>query len=153
IRRSRAGVAAVVALIGVAVALGVAVTAEERALRVGTARAAADFDLIVGARGSPTQLVLGAVYLGPMTLDPVPGHVLQRLEREAGVVYAAPLAFGDSHRGFPMVGSTPDFVTAAGKRPLAEGRVFASLREVVLGADVNLRVGESFEATHGRVSG
>ena len=53
LRRSRAGAAAVVALIGVAVALGVAVTAEERALRAGTARAADAFDLVVGARGQP----------------------------------------------------------------------------------------------------
>ena len=62
-RRGRAGIAAVVAVIAVAVALGVVVTAQERALRQGSARAADSFDLVVGARGSPTQLILSAVYL------------------------------------------------------------------------------------------
>ena len=65
LRQSRASALAVVALIAVAVALGVAVTAEERALRSGTARAANDFDLVVGAKGSPVQLVLNSVYLEP----------------------------------------------------------------------------------------
>ena len=153
LRRSRAGAAAVVALIGVAVALGVAVTAEERALRAGTARAADAFDLVVGARGSPAQLVLSAVYLQPTLLDLVPGQVLKRLEQEPGIAYAAPVVFGDAHRGFPVVGSTVDFVTRGGGRALAEGRVFESEREVVLGADVSLAIGASFTPAHGRPAG
>src|SRR5262249_18319763 len=138
LRRSRAGAAAVVGLIGLAVALGVAVTAEERAVRSGTARAADAFDLGIAARGSPAQLAPSAVYLERTPIDLLPGRVLERIQGESGVVFAAPLVFGDSHRGFPVVGSTADFVTLGGGRRLAEGRVFASEREVVLGADVDL---------------
>jgi len=150
LRQSRGGALAIVALIGVAVALGVAVTAEERALRAGTARAADDFDLLVGARGSPIQFVLASVYLEPAPLDLVSGQVLGRLQDEAGTVFVAPLVFGDSHRGFPIVGSTSDFVTRGGARRLAEGRVFATAHEVVVGADVPVQVGASFVSTHGR---
>src|SRR5262245_61002342 len=150
LRQSAAGAVAIVALVAVAVALGVVTTAEERALRTGTARAADAFDLLVGARGSPTQLVLTAVYLEPTFLDLVPGRALEQIQRESGVDYAAPLVFGDSYQGDPIVGSTVDFVTRGGTREVAEGRVFRAEREVVLGADVSLAVGESFVPDHGR---
>ena len=63
LRRHRLGASAVVALIALAVALGVALGAQESALRRASARAADRFDLVVGAPGSPTQLVLTTVYL------------------------------------------------------------------------------------------
>src|SRR5262245_40831342 len=55
-------------LIAIAVAGGVAVSAPERALRSASARAADDFDLLIGAPGSQAQLVLTAIYLEPEAL-------------------------------------------------------------------------------------
>ena len=150
IRRSRLAVAAVIALIAVAVALGVAVSCQERALRVGSAAAAAPFDLLIGAKGSPTQLVLTTVYLQPALLDLVPGEALAALASESGVAYAAPLVFGDSYRGFPVVGSTADFLTRGNQVHPAEGRLFGSDREVVVGAHVPLEVGARFAPVHGQ---
>lgn len=152
IRRSRAGFMAVVGLIAVAVALGVAVSAQERALRTGSARAADAFDLLVGAPGSPTQLVLTSVYLQPAALPLVPGSVLKRLQEETGAVYVAPVAFGDRYRDYPVVGSTAAFVTLGGTRTPAEGRVFASEHEVVVGSDVRLALGDRFAPSHGVTS-
>ncbi len=149
IRRSRTGFLAVVGLIAVAVALGVSVSAQERALRTGSARAADAFDLLVGAPGSPTQLVLTSVYLQPAALPLVPGAVLKRLQQESGAVYVAPIAFGDRYRDYPVVGSTAAFVTLGGTRKPAEGRVFASEREVVVGADVGLALGARFAPVTG----
>ena len=51
--RHRTPYALFVLLIAVAVALGVAVSAQEAALRIGSARAADKFDLVVAAPGSP----------------------------------------------------------------------------------------------------
>jgi putative ABC transport system permease protein len=152
IRRSRSGFLAVVGLIAVAVALGVAVSAQERALRTGSARAADAFELLVGAPGSPTQLVLTSVYLQPAALPLVPATVLQRLQEEAGAAYVAPLAFGDRYRDHPVVGSTAAFVTLGGARTPAEGRVFAARHEVVVGADVGLRLSDRFAPGHGVTS-
>lgn len=149
IRRSRGGFLAVVGLIAVAVALGVAVSAQERALRKGSARAADAFDLLVGAPGSPTQLVLTSVYLQPAALPLVPGTVLQRLQEEPGVASVAPIAFGDRFRGFPVIGTTAPFATQGGKLSPVEGRVFAAEGEVVIGAEVSLRIGERFSPSHG----
>ncbi|HEY7540226.1 MAG TPA: ABC transporter permease [Methylomirabilota bacterium] len=149
LRRSRAGAIAAIGLVAVAAALGVAVSAQERALRQGSARAAAPFDLLVGRRGSPTQLVLATVYLQPDAIDLVPGATLARVQAEPGAARVVPLVFGDAYRGRPVVGASADFVTDGGRRPLAEGRAFTAMREVVVGADVALRVGESFVASHG----
>jgi len=148
-RRGRAGIAAVVAVIAVAVALGVVVTAQERALRQGSARAADSFDLVVGARGSPTQLILSAVYLQPTMLELLPGNEVLRLDAEGGVAWAAPLVFGDSWKGRPIVGSTASFVSAGGTRALAAGRMFAKESEVVVGASVPLGIGDLIAPAHG----
>ncbi len=149
LRRGRAAGLAVTVLIALAVCLGVAVSAQERALRRSSAAAAAPFDLIIGAPGSPTQLVLTTVYLQPAALELVAGSVLQRLQGDTGVAYAAPIAFGDFYRGFPIVGTTGDLVTAGGTRPLAAGRVFERVHEAVIGAAVALAPGDSFEPVHG----
>ena len=151
LRRSRAAAAAAIGLVAVAAALGVAVTAQERALRQGSARAADPFDLLVARRGSPTQLVLATVYLQPDAIDLVSAEALKRLQVDPGAARVVPLVFGDSHRGQPVVGASADFVTDGGRRPLAEGRVFAAMREVVVGWSVPLRVGASFAPTHGHV--
>lgn len=149
LRRSRLGAAAAIALIAVAVALGIAIAAQERAVRRGSARAADAFDLLIGRPASPTQLVLATVYLQPDAIDLVSGQTLTRLQAEPGAARVAPLVFGDSYRGHPVVGTSAEFVTDDGRRPLAEGRVFTAMREVVVGSAVPLRLGESFASTHG----
>ena len=150
IRRTRAGFVAVIALIGLAVALGVAVSAQERALRLGSARAADRFDLIVGANGSKTQLVLTTVYLEPAALSLVPGRLLAEISADPGVAFAAPVAFGDYYGMYPIVGSSADLVTSGGRAAPAEGRIFASLDEVVVGADVPLELGRRITPAHGK---
>lgn len=148
-RRSLGGVIAVICLIAVAVALGVAVSAQERALRDGSTRAADPFDLIIGARGSPTQLVLSTIYLQPGSVELIDGEILRTLTTTKGVKYASPIGFGDSYKGYPIVGSTTDFLTQGGKVKLAEGRLFKSMWEVVAGAKVKLNIGDVFSPTHG----
>ncbi len=150
-RRSLVGVIAVICLIAVAVALGVAVSAQERALRQGSTRAAKPFDLLIGAPGSPTQLVLSAVYLQPASVNLIDGEIMRKLTETEGVKYAAPLGFGDSYRGYPIIGTSAEFVTQGGAVELAEGRVFRSMWEVVAGANVKLEIGDEFSPSHGIV--
>ena len=63
LRQHAAATAAVILIIALATALGVAVSLSERGLRLGSARAAQAFDLVVGAPGSETQLVLSSTFL------------------------------------------------------------------------------------------
>jgi putative ABC transport system permease protein len=153
LRRASASAIAAITLVAVAVALGVAVTAQERALRVGSARAADPFDIVVGARGSPTQLVLSTIYLQRGALELVPGEIVDRVMAERGVSWAAPLAFGDSYRGAPVVGTTAAFLTHGGTRGLEHGRVFATRDEAVVGADVALALDARFSPAHGEPTG
>jgi putative ABC transport system permease protein len=136
-------------LIAVAVAVGIGISAQEAALRQSTARAADDFDLVIGAPGSQTQLVLTTVYLQPDALPLIDGGILNALARDERVKAAAPIAFGDSVRGYPVVGTTPVFAGRWGRLAPREGRVFAREGEAVIGADVQLRIGDSITPSHG----
>ncbi|MBB3771317.1 putative ABC transport system permease protein [Angulomicrobium tetraedrale] len=149
LRRQWAGALAILLLVALATALGVVVTLQERALRLGSARAADAFDLVVGAPGSETQLVLSSVFLQAAALPLLPGTVLAGLIADPRVAWAAPVGFGDFIEGYPIVGTTPALVEGIGG--LAQGRGFARLGEAVIGANVGMRLGDHFHPQHGRV--
>ncbi len=147
LRRLAAGALVIVLLVALATALGVAVTLQERALRLGSARAADRFDLVIGAAGSETQLVLSAIFLQAAPLPLVPGRLLDDLSADPRVAWAAPVGFGDFALGLPIVGTTEPLVASAG--PLTEGRSFADSGEAVVGAAVPLALGASVRPMHG----
>ena len=149
-RRNRLLVAITLALIAIAVAIGVAVIAQERALRQGSARAADDFDLLIGAPGSPTQLVLTSVYLKLQSIPLVSGKILAQATTAPGVRYAAPIAFGDNHDGYPIVGTIQDFANRGGTMPPSAGRLFAHRGEAVIGARVPLEISSVIHPEHGQ---
>lgn len=148
LRRLWAPALVVVLLVGLATALGVAVTLQERALRLGSARAADRFDLVIGAAGSEVQLVLSTVFLQPAPLPLAPGGLLARLGRDPRVAWAAPVGIGDSYDGYPVVGTTTALLDglAAGLR---EGRTFAAEGEAVVGGAVPLPLGFGLHPQHG----
>ncbi|MBA0179963.1 FtsX-like permease family protein [Pectobacterium carotovorum] len=150
-RRLWPGVLVVVLLIATATVLSISVSLQERALRMGSAKAADRFDLVIGAPGSETQLVLSSVFLQPSALTLVPAQVLTDLEKNPLVAWAAPVAFGDFYQGMPIVGTTPPLVTDNGKRQLTAGRVFNDGFEAVVGAQTGLTVGSTFSPIHGQV--
>ena len=136
-------------LVALAVAIGVAVGAQERALRQASARASDDFALLIGAPGSQTNLVLTSVYLQLEALPLIDGAVLNRLAADKRVAAVAPIAFGDVVNGYPVIGTTANFVTRWGRLAPAEGRVFADEDEAVLGSDVRLAMGADITPAHG----
>ncbi len=125
--------------------------AEERLVRD-----AAGVDLVVGAKGSPLQLVLAGVY----HLDVPPGNVpldaLAGLRANRLVAQAIPLSLGDSFRGFRIVGTEPEYL-ALHRATLAHGRAFEAPMQAVLGArvaaDAGLGVGARFLGSHGLAPG
>jgi putative ABC transport system permease protein len=149
LRRVWLGSLALVLLVGCAVGLGIFVTLEERALRLGSARAADRFDLIVGAMGSDVQLMLSTVFLQPAPLPLLPGAVLQRLARDPRVAWASPVGFGDSFEGRPVVGVAAALVTDGGRTAPVRGRVFEKLDEAVAGSSAGLDLGDEVKPMHG----
>lgn len=147
-RRNRSTTLLFTALVAAAVALGVAIMSQERALREGSARAADKFDLIVAAPGSQTDLLMSVVYLRPMAVELMqPADVTAVLTDERSE-WAAPIAFGDSVDGRPIIGTTAAFVDYISDG-LGDGRLFADMEEAIIGAAVPLDIGDRFEPTHG----
>lgn len=142
------GSAVLVLIVALAVALGVAVTLQERALRLGSARAADRFDLVIGAAGSENQLVLSSVFLQPSPLPLMDGSVLGKLSADPRVAWVAPVGFGDSYIGYPVVGTVSALIMNFGDG-LAEGKVFAREGEAVIGASVDLVIGDEIKPMHG----
>lgn len=149
LRRHWIGVAIVVLLIALATALGVAVTLQERALRLGSARAASAFDLVVGAAGSETQLILSSIFLQPAPLPLVSGQVMAKLKADPRVAWVAPVGFGDFVAGYPIVGTTQEIIDGLGS--VADGESFSHLGDAVVGAFVNRDIGSTFHPFHGTV--
>ncbi|MBV8657624.1 MAG: ABC transporter permease [Burkholderiales bacterium] len=113
-------------------------------------------DLVVGAKGSPLQLILSTVY----QVDIPPGNIpLKEANKIAKMPYVAntiPMALGDNLLGHRIIGTSPDYMKLyEGK--LAEGRLWNVSMEAVLGANVarqsHLKVGDEFASTHGLTPG
>lgn len=148
--RRHAGIALTfVGLIAVSVALGTGLIAQERGLRTGTAQAADNFDLIVAAPGSEVTAMLAAVYLQPAQVALIGGEDFAAIAAHPNVAMAAPIAFGDSWQGAPVVGTIPQFVTHLAGGALARGRMFEGLEEAIAGAAIPLELGDQFEPAHG----
>ncbi|MDQ0456916.1 ABC transporter permease [Rhizobium paknamense] len=148
LRRLWAGSLVICLLVALSVGLGFAVTLQERALRLGSARAADKFDLVIGAAGSETQLVLSSVFLQPAPLPLLGGDVLAALQADPRVDWAAPVAFGDSFMGTPIVGTTTKLIqsTTSG---FAAGHMFSHEGEAVVGSAVALHPGDTVKPMHG----
>ena len=114
-------------------------------------RDARGIDLVVGARGSESQLLLSSVHGLDNPTAPIGWSEAQEIAAQRGVRKAIPLAFGDHYFGFRVVGTTHDYVMLHGAS-LIEGRLWAKPMEAIVGADVAARlrprVGSTFEAVH-----
>ncbi|MGR3469335.1 MAG: FtsX-like permease family protein [Shimia sp.] len=147
VRRAPGTSALVVLLMAASLALGIALTAQERALREGSATATEPFPLIVAAPGGAETVMLATVFLQPTPLPLLDGATFNEIAAAPGATLAAPLAFGDSYEGRPIVGTVAALV--AHLSPQLEGRAWATSVEVVVGADVPLALSAVFEPAHG----
>lgn len=115
-------------------------------------RNAEGIDLVVGAKGSPLQLILSSIYHMDQPTGNVPLESVQMLRRDPAVRQVVPLALGDNFRGYRIVGSEPAYLGLYNAE-LAEGKIFGGQGEAVLGADVarNLGagLGQKFIGSHG----
>lgn len=139
-----------VLLIAVSVGMGAGLIAQERGLRIGTAKAADKFDLVVTAPGSEMTMMMAAVFLQPSDVPLLDGKTYNAIANHPRVEIAAPIAFGDSFGESPVVGTIADFVThlSDGHGDL-EGRMFENSLEAVAGAAVPLQIGDVFTPAHG----
>ncbi len=99
--------------------------------------------LLIGAKGSPLELVLNALYFES---DAPPMMAYREWQRVAESGLAIPLYNGFYARKFPIVGTTLDYLDFRGLE-IAIGRRMALIGECMVGADVSEALGLTAGAT------
>ncbi|MFD2907314.1 ABC transporter permease [Flavobacterium ardleyense] len=111
-----------------------------------------DVDLVLGAQGSPLQLILSSVYQVDAPTGNINYDSAKVWMQNPYVEKAIPLAFGDNYRGYKILGTTPDYLGKY-KATLAEGKMFEKNFEVVIGSDIaqklKFKIGDEFFGSHG----
>jgi putative ABC transport system permease protein len=109
-------------------------------------------DMVLGAQGSPLQLILSSVYQVDAPTGNIDYAEAKKWMHHPFVKTAIPLAFGDNYRGFRIVGTTPDYL-AKYNADVKNGKVFAKNFEVVIGSAIaskmGLKIGDKFFGSHG----
>ncbi|WP_372827823.1 ABC transporter permease [Polaromonas sp.] len=116
----------------------------------------AGIDVVVGAKGSPMQLILSGVFHLDVPTGNVPLAAVKALEQHPQVAKLIPLSLGDSISGFRIVGTIPAYI-AHYQASFAQGSVWAAPLQAVIGAQVaaqtGLKTGDRFVGSHGLGSG
>lgn len=127
-------------------------------VRAGFSQSVAGTDLVVGARTSPIQLMLYAIFRIGGATNNMGWDSAQTLARNPAVAWTIPISLGDSHRGFPVLATNGDYFRhfryGDGRAlQMAQGRPFADVFEAVLGAEVAARLhyklGDRIVLAHG----
>ena len=84
-------------------------------------RDAKGIDLVVGAKGSPAQLILSSVYHADIPTGNIALNSAKVWMDDPRVALAVPLSLGDSFRGFRIVGTTPDYLALTDATIAEEG--------------------------------
>lgn len=115
-------------------------------------RGTANIDLVVGAKGSPLQLILSSIYHVEEPTGNIPLSAMERLRHDPGVASLTPLALGDNFDGYRIVGTDQSFLPLYGAR-IVKGRSFSASSEAVMGAAVahntGAVLGQKFVGSHG----
>jgi len=127
-------------------------------VRDGFTQSVSGTDLVVGARTSPVQLMLYAIFRIGGATNNMGWDSALKLAKNPAVAWTIPLSLGDSHRGFPVLATNFDYFRhfhyGDGQAlQMAEGREFADVFETVIGAEVaqrlHYRVGDHIVLSHG----
>ena len=115
-------------------------------------RNVAGIDMVVGAKGSPLQLILASIYQIDSPTGNISMEEANRLTRSPLVKSTIPLSMGDSYQGYRIVGSNEKYL-AHFQAEFETGKVFSQAMEMVVGSKVaknlGLKVGDAFSSQHG----
>lgn len=116
----------------------------------------AGIDVVVGAKGSPMQLILCGVFHIDVPPGNIPLKAVKALEKNPLIASVIPISLGDNLRGFRIVGTSHAYVDHYGAM-LTQGRLWDAPMQVVVGSIVakklGMQVGNSFVGSHGLGAG
>jgi putative ABC transport system permease protein len=111
-----------------------------------------NIDLVIGAKGSPMQLILSSLYHVDNPTGNIPMSEANKLAENPLVQLATPISLGDNYRGHRIIGTDASFLELY-ELQLKEGKLWSKSFEVVLGAEVarkqNLKIGDQIFSAHG----
>ena len=111
-----------------------------------------DIDLVVGAKGSPLQLILSSIYYIDFPTGNIPLKEAKQLAKNPFVKRAVPLALGDNYQGIRIVGTDTNFISLYGLKTQS-GKFWKADLEATIGTNVatdqKLKVGDTFFGAHG----
>lgn len=109
-------------------------------------------DMVLGAKGSPLQLILSSIYQIDSPTGNIPLEEAEKLTRNPMIKTAIPLSMGDNYRSFRIVGTNKKYLDHFGAT-VAQGRLFQQDLDVVIGPRVaqvaGLKLGDTFSGSHG----
>jgi putative ABC transport system permease protein len=113
-------------------------------------------DLVVGAKGSPLQLILCNIFHVDFPTGNIGLAEAEKISKNRLIRKAIPLALGDSYQSFRIIGTNHDY-TNLYHATLGSGSLWKGDMEVTLGSNVAaqtaLKVGDTFTSSHGLTSG
>ncbi len=143
-RRLTLGMTLIAVALSVTLLLGVERVRHEA--RNSFAQSVAGTDLVVGARTSPVQLMLYAVSRIGEATNNIRWQSYRAIAENPAVAWSIPLSLGDSHHGFPVIGTSSAYFEHfrygdAQALAFSAGKPFAEIFEAVPGAEVAARLG------------
>lgn len=112
---------------------------------------AGTYDVLVGAPGSETQLVLSSMFYYDSPVANINIEYFERLQNDSRVAKVVPLGMGDNYNGYRIIGTSKEFFDEG--YTLKEGKLFENNGEAVIGSTVakvtGLKVGSTFSGMHG----
>ncbi len=109
-------------------------------------------DMVVGAKGSPLQLILSSIYQIDMPTGNISLTDAKKLKSHPMIKTIVPLALGDAFRGFRIVGTEHSYLSLYDAK-LAQGELWSKPLDAVLGAaatkKTGLKLGDTFTGAHG----
>ncbi|MEY8781559.1 MULTISPECIES: ABC transporter permease [Flavobacteriaceae] len=139
-------------ILSVSIALLVGIQQLDTSFRKQMENSLGDIDMVVGAKGSPLQLVLASVLHIDNPTGNIPYEEAKKLLKNPMIEKGVPISYGDNYMGYRIVGTTPEF-TALYNAILKEGKNPEKPMEVAIGATIadatGLWIGDTFQSSHG----
>lgn len=145
-----------VLLFGFGVAIIVSILLTSTFLKKEISKNAQGIDLVVGAKGSPLQIILASIFHIDFPTGNISLEDANNLTRNRLIKSAIPLSLGDSYQGYRIVGTTSAYAELY-QAGLAEGSWFGEEMTATVGAAVAknlaISIGDELESAHGLAEG
>ena len=109
-------------------------------------------DMVIGAKGSPLQLILSSVYHVDSPTGNISYKEADKISKNRMVGSSIKLLYGDNHKGYRIVGTEKKFIDLY-KGVFKEGKEWEKPFEVIVGSKVhknlNIKIGDKLVSSHG----